>query len=92
MLPQYTVVPGTPMEFHIQSASATSLVVKPTGSTYTAEFSCTKHVEGTEVIWLPIPNMTAATTLQSVELGPVTRIRVTATGGTNCKVDIVSGK
>ncbi len=72
--------------------SRNSLVVSPTGgSTYTVEYTVASH-DAINPTWVPLANMTAATTLQTNELGSITGYRFSVTGGTNIVVDMSASK
>lgn len=64
-------------------------------STYTIDYALFRPESGdfTEVDnWVPITAMTAATDSQSVEVGPLTCIRITLDAGTEVEVDVVQNR
>ena len=65
-----------------------ALGITPNSANYTATFALTPMEEGLTVNTFPIPDMTAATTAQSVMMIPVTAIVITLNSGTSLSVDI----
>ncbi len=58
------------------------------GGDYTVEFSLTPLEEGLTMITHAITDMTAATTVQQVELGPATALVVTLNSGSLVAIDL----
>ena len=80
---------NSPFTFPISHREGpTGLGVTPNSATYTVEFSLTPQNEGLTVNTFPIPDMTAATTAEQVQLLPVTAIIITLDSGTSVSVDI----
>lgn len=85
---------GTPTRVWVSEFnSRNSLVAKPTGSTYTAKYTCSpRGTPDADITWVDIPNMTAATAVQTTELGSITGFQFTVTGGTKVDFDMTASR
>lgn len=73
--------------------SRNSLIAKPTGSTYTAKYTCSpRGLPPAEITWVDIDNMTAATSQQTAEFGSITGFQFTVTGGTKVDFDMTASR
>jgi hypothetical protein len=72
------------------SALQCSLVVTPTGSTYTVSYTCHQSPEiAPSGSWVVIANMASATTQQTNEFGSISGFKIAVAGGTKVDVDIL---
>lgn len=91
MQKSWAVLAGTTKIIPVdKSALQTSLVVNPTGSTYTATYTCHPDPENAPAgAWVAISNMTAATAQTTNEFGSVSGFKIAVTGGTKVDADIL---
>ena len=86
------VVADGPQIFLVnQFATVTSLVANTVGGTYTCEYTCTPAESSAAKVWLPVPDMTNATTAQAKEFGVIAGFRFTVIVGT-ATFDILQAK
>lgn len=92
MQKNWTVTPAQSPKIILldKSALQTSLVVAPTGSTYTVAYTCHHSPEKAPASsWVEIPNMTAASATATNEFGSISGLKFSVTGGTKIDIDIL---
>jgi len=87
----FTILAGATKIIEVdKNALQTSLVVTPTGSTYTASYTCNPNPSTAPAgAWVAIAAMTAATAQQTAELGLISGIKIAVTGGTKVDADVL---